>query len=1012
MPSQHEKILVEDYMLEKLKEKGWKYLPGKELGRDNYEEPLLIDNLIDSIKRINSIKLDNEDIEEILKQLKLRGTGVEDCKKILNFFKFGVSTKLSKSKELVRVKLFDYENLENNEFIVSNQVRYESTSAEIIPDIVLYVNGIPLVIIECKDLTSSSISWKNAYRDIVHDYRLKVREPFKYFQIGIAAEQKAKYFPIVPWAEDVGTHEWIQKGKEELGKDLSMSSIFEMLDKKTLMDLIKDFIFVREERSNTTKVIARYMQYGAVSKIANRVKSNILEGDKKNKGLIWHWQGSGKTLTMAFAAQKLYYQRFLENPTIFFIVDRTDLEDQIYQEVNALDMPRVESIASIRELKKVLQHDGGKGKRGLFTILIHKFRPGDFEDFRKEIEKLSKNQQTFLTRKNIIAFIDESHRTQYGLLAAQMKSILKNAFFFAFTGTPISKKYQDTYNEFAYPPEEPYLDKYFIKDAIRDGFTLKITYQPRLENLHLKRDVLELLLEVEDESLEEKKREKAKEDIKKKINIRNAYYKNVERIKKISRDIAKHFKGNLDGKFKAMVVAVDREACVQYKKELDQLLPGYCEIVMTLNSNEKSKILRNYYEEIHKKYPNKEISEIMKEITNKFKEEDKPKILIVTDMLLTGFDAPILQTMYLDKPLREHRLLQAIARTNRPFKDVKEAGLIIDYLGILKEFKKAFDIYSKNDIQGALYNIEEIKKEFKEKLKETLEIFKDFERVLDSRVYLYKIIQYLLSNPEKLRKFTENIKELRKQFELLGSDPSKMEYYKDLGWLERIYEVYLSEVTPEEESKDEAYLKKYFSKTLSYIHKSTQIKKLKESLPRIEFNEDYIKKLEEKNLSKEEKAANIVFTLNRYILVDRDKDRLYESLIEKVERLFNNWKKETKNFEKIYKEGVQLFRMKLQIDKRQKELNLNNFEFSTLLALERKIGKEEGLISDVKNLFEKLHPRLFTNWASQYTTRREVQRMIRMFLLGYLKKYNLSLEDIDNLGVKIFDNLRKYEKRG
>ena len=281
-----------------------------------------------------------------------------------------------------------------------------------------------------------------------------------------------------------------------------------MLDKKTLMDLIKDFIFVREERGNSTKVIARYMQYRAVSKIANRVKSNILEGDKKNRGLVWHWQGSGKTLTMAFAAQKLYYQRYLENPTIFFIVDRTDLEDQIYQEVNALDMPRVESIASIRELKKVLQHDGGKGKRGLFTILIHKFRHGEFEDFRKEIEKLSKNQQTFLTRKNIIAFIDESHRTQYGLLAAQMKSILKNAFFFAFTGTPISKKYQDTYNEFAYPPEEPYLDKYFIKDAIRDGFTLKITYQPRLENLHLKRDVLELLLEVEDESLEEKKREK------------------------------------------------------------------------------------------------------------------------------------------------------------------------------------------------------------------------------------------------------------------------------------------------------------------------------------------------------------------------------------------------------------------------------------------------------------------------------------------------------------------------
>ncbi|MFA5176377.1 MAG: HsdR family type I site-specific deoxyribonuclease [Candidatus Nanoarchaeia archaeon] len=1018
MTQQNEKKLVENYMIDKfVNQNKWTYIPGGKLERESNEEPLLIKNLVSAIKKINDTNLSEEDIQEVLKQLRLRGVGVDDSKKILGFFKFGVSVKLSKTKELVRVKLFDYDHVDNNEFIVTNQIHYESSAGEIIPDIVLYVNGIPLVIIECKDMTSSSTSWKDAYNDIVGIYRNKVREPFKYFQIGVAAEQKVKYFPIVSWAEDIKVCEWRDENRIELGTDSSMTGIFEMLTKEGLLNLIRDFIFVREEGGEKTKVITRYMQYRAVNKIVDRVKTNIEGKEKKNKGLVWHWQGSGKTLTMAFAAHKLYYLKELENPTLFFILDRTELEEQMYNELNALEMPKVESIGSIQELKRILEYDEGKGKRGLFTILIHKFRPGDFEDLRKELENKDVDKQTFLTRKNVIAFIDESHRSQYGLLASQMKALLKNAFFFAFTGTPINKKdNKNTYLEFAYPPTELYLDKYFIKDAISDGFTLKIAYQPRLEKeVHLKTDQLTILLEAEDVELPDEKRKEFQERVKKNITIQKAYYKNRERIKRISEDITKHFKENLDGRFKAMIVAVDREACVHYKEELDKLLPGYSEIVMTFTSDERSKDIQEYLNKLHERFPNKELSEIMKEITGKFKEEENPKILIVTDMLLTGFDAPILQTMYLDKPLREHRLLQAIARTNRPFKNVKEAGLIVDYLGILKEFKKAFEIYTKEDIKGALYDLNEIKKEFEDLLKETLDLFKDYpERKLDSRVYLLEIVRSLLADSLKLRKFIDNIKELRKKFELLGSDESKVIYYKELIWLEAIYETYKKEVYQETEDETDTYLRKYFAKTIRFIHKSTEIENLKENLPVIDFDENYIKKLEEKYKTKEERAANIVFTLNRYILVDRDDKKLYETLIDKVQRLFDSWRTKTKDFETIYKEGIKIIQERNKLLQRKKDLKLSNFEFSSLILLEKKIGEEKVLIEDIKELAKELFSEkyIFTNWTSQIFTKKEIQKVIRKLLLGYIKKYNLSIEDVNELSLKIFENLKQYEKRG
>jgi type I restriction enzyme R subunit len=939
----------------------------------------------------------NGEINKVINEVKLTGTGVEGAKRILNFYKFGVPIKFEKEKVVKYVQLFDFDEIENNEFIVTRQVYYQGKD-RIRTDIIQYVNGIPLVDIECKNPTNISESWFNAYKQI-KDYEKTIPELYKYIQIGVAAESQARYFPIVPWQEDVKTYEW--RG-EELD---SIDSTMEMLSRNALLDIVRNFLFFRVEFGNATKVIARYMQYRATNRMVDRVIRNLNGEEEKDKGLIWHWQGSGKTLTMIFAANKLYYMQRLENPTIFFIVDRIELEDQLYSEFYALDIVEPEIIGNVLEFKEFLKFDDYRGKRGVFIILIHKFRREELKEIQGEIEKVSRRKETIMNRRNVIVFVDEGHRTQYGLLAAQMKSILKNAFFFALTGTPISKRGRDTYLEFSYPPEEAYLDKYFITDSIRDEFTVKIVYQPRLEKeVHLKKDQLEAFLETEFEELSEEIREDIEEQVKKRLNAIKVVLENPFRIKTIAEDIARHFKDNIDGKFKAMVVAGSRNACDIYKKELDKhLLKEYSEIVMTFAERDKPEFLQ-YVAEAKVRYGGKDIGDIRKDVIEKFKEEEFPKLLIVTDMLLTGFDAPILQVMYLDKLLKEHRLLQAAARTNRPFKDLKEAGVVIDYVGILKEFKKAFEMYSEEDIKGALFNYESVREDFIMLIKEVLEILKEVPRNYERETLLHAI-EIITSDEQTEKEFTEKYRNLRKTFELLGPDEIKLEYFEDYKWISAIYAFYMKIVT--QKSAYEGYLQKYYDKTIRFVHRATEIEKLERELPTIAFDKEYLEKLEERVKSRKEKAANILFTLNRLVLVDKHRNPIYESLVERVERLLEMWREKTKDYEKIYMEGVKAIREINSLFSRQKSLGFSNLEYSMLLEMERKL-KSDDFEKVVKELSKRLGKYMFFGWFSQVTIKKEVEREIRRFVRGMKGKYNLSLNEMNDLHEKLLESVKNY----
>jgi type I restriction enzyme R subunit len=1006
MPSFSEKSTAEDPLIEKLKERGWNYVPGEELDRESFDEPLLLKNFVRKVREINKdIKLEDVDINNVVNELKLRGTRADGCRQVLDYLKKGVPIKLEKSKLLVRVLLFDYgvDCKENNEFIVSRQVVFHGR-ANIRLDTVLFVNGIPLVVAECKNAAGFGEDWTVAYKDIL-SYEQDFPELFKYAQIGVAIEQAVRYFPIAPWRDDVKTYEWKVEGVVD-----PLDAVMDLLSPCKLLDVVHCYIFHRFEKGREeTKVVPRYMQYNASELIVKRVLDNLAGRDDKNRGLIWHWQGSGKTLTMIFAANKLYYQRELENPSVFFIVDRLELRKQLDDEISDLSAVSAEVINSVDDLKCVLEHDGGRGKRGVFITLIHKFRTDELYSLQKELEEKSGTEETILNRKNVIAFIDEGHRTQYGTLAAQMRGIFQSAFFFAFTGTPIAKDGKDTYASFGYPPDELYLDKYFVTKSLTDEFTVSIVHQPRLKKAHLDKAKLELFLDDVAEEIPETARNLVEEKVKERLRPINLILENPARINMIGADIANHFTENVEGRFKAMVVAASRKACVYYKKALDKHLPPeYSEVVMTYN-REDEKDIREYYLRLVDRFRNTDTDKIKESIVDDFLNENKnPRILIVTDMLLAGFDAPILQTMYLDKPLKEHRLLQAVARTNRPYKDLKEAGVIIDYVGIFDKLDRAFKNYLKEDWKGAIEPIESKVLEFDLLIAELLSIFKDLPKDDYDRSVILKALEILTTDEQKGNDFYEKYKKLRKKFELIGAHPSKLRHLREYEWISAIYASYVRTVLRDTDYEED--IRNYYERTVKCVHEAAEMYDAGRNLPAVKYDVEQFNRLEDKAKSIEEKAASSFFTLHRFILTDKTRDPVYESLADRIEHIFLLWKEKSKDYKRIDAESTEVLAEKDRLKKRQQELNFKNFEYAILLVLEKRAGENEGLVNEVKELSELLKTDMFTGWLAQSTARKNAEGKIRRFVRRFVKAHDLDIGQIDEIYSELIEKLKNYEQ--
>ena len=570
-----------------------------------------------------------------------------------------------------------------------------------------------------------------------------------------------------------------------------------MLKPEVILDILQHFtIFATDKQHRKIKIICRYQQYQATNQIVDRV----VEGHIK-KGLIWHFQGSGKSLLMVFAAQKLRQHPRLKNPTVLIVVDRIDLDTQITATFNAADVPNTIAVTKRETLQRLLAQD----TRKVIITTIHKFAeaPGVLN-----------------TRSNIILMVDEAHRTQEGDLGKKMRQALPHAFLFGLTGTPINKRDRNTFWAFgATEDEQGYMSRYSFEESIRDKATLPLHFEPRLVQLHVDKDAIdEAFANITGDLSEEDQANLAKQAAKMAVLV-----KVPERVQAIIADIVQHYQEKVEpNDFKAMIVAFDRESCVQYKQELDKLLPEEAsDIVMTVNSGE--------YE--YKKYDRKKEEE--EKLLDRFRDPKDPfKFLIVTSKLLAGFDAPILQAMYLDKPMKEHNLLQAITRTNRPYPN-KSHGLIIDYLGVFDDVAAALD-FDEKSMRKVISGLDDLRGQLPGAIDRCLSHFPGVDRTIEGYEGLIAAQECLPDN-EKRDAFAADYSVLARLWEALSPDDCLQPYVEDYRWLTQVYELVKP---PSGHGKLLWYA--LGAKTIKLIHENIHVEAVRDDLDTLVMDADVL----------------------------------------------------------------------------------------------------------------------------------------------------------------------------
>lgn len=999
-----ERGTVESFIIQELQKLGWRYVDPREMGErreKNFEEPLVIEDLKNALRKINNdIELTDADLDFIIISLRTIPANVEGVRRFLDILRNGLVVPLQKEGEERVIRLIDFENIENNDFVVTNQYKFEEFENVIRADIVLIVNGIPLVLIECKNPTREEVSWLDAYRQIKR-YEKETPQLFKYVQFSIATDGiKTYYFPnsyneegkdfISVWKDPYPFK------KKDFGDDILKITIYGLLSKSNLLDLIENFIFIRREKEKMTKIMARYMQFRASNKIFERVINRLKGKENKKFGLIWHWQGSGKTYTMAFAAWKLHRCLEAENPSIFVMVDRKDLEEQIEKDFSFIEIP-LERVSSIKDLVKILKWGRG-GKRGIFLVTIEKFSPKEFQKLEKEEGRIE------IKRKNVVVLADEVHRTHYGKFATLMRSIFAEAAIFGFTGTPLSKSERNTFQKFC-PPGEFYLDRYSMLDSLNDGFTVPLSYQAKLPEYHLNEKQLKAFTEFEKEEIKTLSPEEQKE-LRKRIKTIKALVKKPERIEAIAKSIAEHFKEVVEPtELKAMIVAIDREACVLYKNVIDKFLPSeYSEIVMTFGSGDKE-IIRDYFQRLQHRYGTKDLKAIRRKIVDDFKTKDNPKILIVTDMLITGFDAPNLWTMYLDKPLREHRILQTIARTNRPFLN-KKFGLIVDYIGILRDLEKAFEHFERSDINELKIIIRDLNKEkelFKKLIAEVLQFFKNVKRE-DTYESLESALNILV-DPEKARRFKEAMKALMKSYEMLSGEPFLRDYLLDYSWLTKIYVAYHKRF--EKANVDELKINELSKKTFKLIQQTIDIGKIEEEYPTVTIDKRYVETIK-RSMPRTVGAAIDVITNILYEVKVHPTSPFFRSLREEVERTYKELRKRKTVTEETIQKIISFTERIAEWKREEKEIGKDRYPiYEAIKSILPDIEKGR-IITFIDELISRLRKMnlLFDGWQQQRDVRRRVKGEIRVLLLA---KFRDKRSKIDELMEGIFRALGEIE---
>lgn len=1014
---------IEKMAIEELVKLGYAYLSGPDIApdalfaeRNSYSEVLLRKRLTDAVVRLNPNLSYDVVLEAVNKVARISSSNlVVDNEAFHKMLVDGVPVEYRKNGDIVGdyVKLVDFseDGVNNNEFLVVNQFTVIENNNNKRPDILLFINGIPMVLFELKNPADENATIRKAY-DQICTYKATIPSLFTYNEICVisdgleakAGSLTAPFSRFSTWKTKDGLNE-ASKFEDQL-----TTLIHGLCNKKTLLDYIRNFVTFEKSRTEdketkiikveTVKKIAAYHQYYAVNKAVKSTIEAARVGGSKKAGVIWHTQGSGKSLSMVFYAGKLVQN--LNNPTIVVITDRNDLDDQLFDTFagnsDLLRQPpkQAESCEHLKELLKV-------ASGGIVFTTIQKFIP---DNDSSVYELLSE-------RDNIVVIADEAHRTQYGFnaklreikdennqvvgqriaygFAKYMRDALPNATFIGFTGTPVEKQDANTPAVFG-----NYIDIYDIAQAVEDKVTVKIYYESRLAKVNLTEEGKKLIEEFDRELEEVDEKDEAKAAKMKWAKL-EAIVGNKERLATLAKDIVTHFEDRqkvFEGK--AMIVAMSRRIAVDLYNEIIKLRPewhsddldkGVIKVVMTSSSSDGP--------EMQKHHTTKEQRKIL---SQRMKDENDPlKIVIVRDMWLTGFDVPCLNTMYIDKPMKDHNLMQAIARVNRVFKD-KPGGLIVDYIGIAPNLKKALSFYAESGGKGVPAETQTRAVEIMlEKLEVVRQILHGFDyssffnaEVKDKLSIILRAEDFILSTDDKKARFIKEVSLLSQAYALAKPDKATVTHAEEIAFFQAV----------------KARLTKFETSGESGINYDSVIKNIVDSAIVSDevvdiFDAAGIEKPELSILSDEflmeikgMKHKNLAIELLKKILSDEIKVRSKynltksKSLMEMLSSALKRYQNNLLTTAEIIEELIRIAKEIKNADRRGEELGLSEDELAFYDALETndsavKVLGDETLRTIARELADKVRKNATIDWTLKESVRAKLMVLVRRTLNKY-----------------------------
>lgn len=964
--------------------------------RSSYKQVILADRLRSALSRINP-HLPSSAIDDAVQHLltpNIPGL-VATNRQFHRWLVQGIPVQFQKDGDTRgdRVKLADFDNLANNDWLAVNQFTVEGAKHTRRPDVVVFLNGLPVAVIELKNPSDETADVWAAFNQL-QTYKEDIPDLFQTNELLIASDLLfARMGALTADGERFMGWRTIDGVEiDPLGKMRELETLVRgVFDRELLLDYLHHFILF-EDNGDIVKKIAGYHQFHAVRAVLSSVLQASGPGGSRKGGVVWHTQGAGKSIEMTCLAGKIMASPEMKNPTIVMITDRNDLDGQLFGTFAGVAELLGETPVQANTRPELRELLAERPSGGIIFATIQKFVPGEDED----------TFPCLTDRENVVVICDEAHRSQYGFSATvkasgaitpgyaqHLRDALPKATFVAFTGTPISSEDRDTRAVFG-----EYVHIYDIEQAVQDKATVPIYYESRLARLELKQEETPVMDDEVDELTEDEE-----ESDKAKLKSRWAALEKLAgaepRIKKIAADLVEHFEARqsvMDGK--AMVVCMSREICVHLYNAIVALRPawhdsdpekGAIKIVMTGSASDKALLKPHIYNGATKK-----------RLEKRFKDASDPfKIVIVRDMWLTGFDAPCLSTMYVDKPMRDHNLMQAIARVNRVFKD-KPGGLVVDYIGIANELKQALKNYTNSRGKGQpTINAEEALNILKEKIDVARGILHGFDYTEFRTKALYLLpgaANHILGKEDGKKRFADCVVAISKAFALCCTLDEARTFRDEIAFLQAIRAALAKQATTGRKLDDEAKelaLRQIISNALVSdevvdIFAAAGLQKPDVGILSDEFLED-IRRMKERNLAVELLERLLKGEIKSRFATNVAQDKKFSELLQNALTRYRNRAIETaqvieeliamaKHFVEEANRGVKL------------GLNLEEMAFYDALASNESAVRELGdeiLKTIALELTDKLRKNLTVDWSVREAVRSKLRLMVKTILKRY-----------------------------